>query len=133
MSDIRPGSKFAIYVNQAYRDATVLAIRGKYILAEYEMGNGTTALRLLKRSERILRQLASKVCAPLPEEYKPLSYHDVSRPWLRAIISGGMIWRGCPQQNNGAMVPTPGEMLAALDEHFYQRRKAREAAHVQPG
>lgn len=101
-----PGERCIISVNQGDREATVLAAIGNKRLLEYEMPNGTSALRIVDITD------FTKIV--------PVSYRTLSLRWLKAIVECGTgRWIGNPQQNYRGTVPSPTEMLE-------QRQKCKE-------
>ena len=92
-----------IWVNQGWRLSTVLATIGDEALLEYEMPNGSTALRIVPRSVEHPINLR-------PQEYRNVSYRKLSRKWLKVMVDCQMDWIGMPQQTSEIM-PFPAEML----------------------
>lgn len=85
---LKPGDHLQILVNQGWRFADVLAVVGQDHLLEYEMPNGTTALRLQTLDPETGRVLKER----------SYSYRDVPTKWLQAIEACGQDWKGQPQQ-----------------------------------
>lgn len=123
-----PGTQFQIWINGDLRAAIVLAVRKGWALIEYEMPNGTTALRLLRLTDKIVEMFIfeRKFIKLTRREYRNLSYYDVTRPWLRAIIKNGMTWKGVPQQKRGRSAPTPQELLAKIEAKRAKRRDTHD-------
>lgn len=119
-----PGTEFQIWVNGDLRAAIVLAVRKGWALIEYEMPNGTTALRLLRLTDKIVEMFIfeRKFIKLARREYRNLSYYDVTRPWLRSIIKNGLTWKGVPQQKRGRSAPTPQELLEKIEAKRAKRR-----------
>jgi len=72
-----------IFVNQGWRDADELAHIGDQILVEYEMPNGSTALRIYEG-----------------KKWKPLSYRRIPRKWATELRENEIRLIGQPQQMN---------------------------------
>jgi hypothetical protein len=79
-----PGQRMVFWVNQGSRDARVLAVRGAKMLIEYEMPDGTTALRMLSSQGY--------------GDSTSISYYRVTGPWLQHMQAAGIEWLGRPQQ-----------------------------------
>jgi hypothetical protein len=103
------GDIWDVYANQGLREGWVLAVIGNDVLVEYTMPKGTTALRIVKTSG-----LAG---------FQNVSYRNVPRKWLEAIVAAGSVWEGKAQgvyqpasrwgKSNDRRVATPSQMLAA--------------------
>lgn len=119
-----PGTEFQIWVNGDLRAAIVLAVRKGWALIEYEMPNGTTALRLIRLTDKIVEMFIfeRKFIKLTRREYRNLSYYDVTRPWLRSIIKNGLTWKGVPQQKRGRSAPTPQALLEKIEAKRAKRR-----------
>ena len=84
----RTGQWVKVYANQGMRDARVLAILDDQALIEYEMPNGTTALRVVECNE--------------PENtIQRFSYASVPNRWLTELYFLDCEWTGKPQQGAG--------------------------------
>jgi hypothetical protein len=70
-----PGDRCIISINQGERDATVLAAIGDKRLLEYEMPNGTSALKIVDLINH------TKTVS--------VSYRAISVQWLTAIVEHG--------------------------------------------
>lgn len=87
-----------LFVNQGYRDATILATLDHLDLMEYEMPNGTTALQIVQHGADFGRSV---------------SYRALPKRWQRALIEQGATWIGNPQQNGRrGPLPQPAELFA---------------------
>lgn len=87
-----------VYVNQAEREATVLAVIDDEILIEYEMPAGTSAL--LKFNVSPGGELRNQV---------NYSYHKVPQKWTMAILEAGMTnWIGRGQRSH-VRIPFPAD------------------------
>ncbi len=114
---MKPGDYITLDVNQGTREGTVLAVLGTKFLVEYEMPNGTTALRVLSMLDDL-------------ENGPAMSYRAVPTKWLRAIVNDGVgDWEGRPQQSGGKSAPKPAEILATR----LQRPVMSGGREVQPG
>jgi hypothetical protein len=81
-----PGEIMGLYVNQGIRVAECLAeLDGQYLF-EYEMPNGTTALRLWSGKFRW--------------GWRRISYFDLPQKWIDKLIKDEITWIGTPQQLN---------------------------------
>jgi hypothetical protein len=95
--DYDAGDNCGVFVNQAMRDATVLAVLSRTVeehliweyLLEYEMPNGTTALWF----DSVLRK------------HHNLAYKDVPDRWLSEIIAREQTWIGVAQGGRKALSP----------------------------
>jgi hypothetical protein len=101
-----------VFVNQGYRDGRVLARienqHGNFVLVEYEMPNGTTALREYSTTSFDAKKTTRA-------DILSTSYRTLDVEWLQAICGegGAQFWTGTPQGKNGkyTRMPTPQEML----------------------
>src|SRR5512142_1522686 len=99
MADLRVNQSFDIWVNQQWRETYVLATHGNQALLEYEMPNGTSALRVVPINQ--------------PDAHgKSVSYHSVPTYWLEEMVKEDIEWLGRPQRNGRREVAKPTEMLA---------------------
>jgi hypothetical protein len=81
--------------------ATVLAILDDRMLVEYEIGT-YSALRIVSVDE------------PDGPHFRRISYHDVPRRWLEAIVGTGIGWIGAPR-GCATRAPSPADLLARWD------------------
>jgi hypothetical protein len=81
-----------IHVNRGWREAVVLAVLDGKALLEYEMPNGSTALRVVPQDT--------------DDEmwYRNVSYRSLPKKWLRVLIETD--WKGRPQQS-ADLAPSP--------------------------
>ncbi len=85
-----------VYVNQAERDATVLAVRGSKVLIEYEMPRGTTAMLVMDGRFGDLRGRSN------------VAYSTIPQYWIDAMHKAGTEWRGFGQRRRpGNAFPMP--------------------------
>jgi hypothetical protein len=91
------GQFVKIYANQAEREAVVLAILDEAALLEYEMPNGSTALRVVSVADpdRSLRRF---------------SYAGTPLRWLVAMLEVGSDWSARPQQSGIRQTPSVAAM-----------------------
>ena len=90
-----PNDPLDVWVNQAEREATVLAVIGNEILVEYEMPNGTSALLQMTVDGRDLIRRRN------------VSYNSVPLRWLNAIRRADMTnWIGMGQRS-AKRIPFP--------------------------
>jgi len=83
---------YLMWVNQGWRNATVLMTIDDEALVEYEMPNGSSALRIVPVA-------SDQQGAISPPWYRNLSYKRVPKKWLRKLVETGMTWLGSPQQS----------------------------------
>jgi hypothetical protein len=74
-----PEESVEIYVNQNTREGYVLAVVKDEALIEYEMPNGTTALRIVPRDN------------PDAYPYKRANYLTLSAKWIKAMSNQGTL------------------------------------------
>ena len=92
----QPNDSMSVFVNQAERDAYVLAVIGDDILIEYEMPAGTSALVQYAVVE-------GKVSWPS----RNYSYNAVPKRWLKPIRDANMTnWIGMGQRSH-IRIPFP--------------------------
>jgi hypothetical protein len=89
-----------LLVNQGWRPAWVLAELDGEALIEYEMPNGTSALRIATAGA-----LAEDWVNLMPWEYRSVSYHALPRKWLRVLARYDEPWVGDPQQTRRPGTP----------------------------
>lgn len=99
---------YQIWVNQGWRQATVLAILDDEALIEYEMPNGSTSLRIVP----LKSDLNGAIEMATHRAWRNVSYWRVPLKWLRRMVETNDMWIGSPQQADGVWVPAPAELLA---------------------
>jgi hypothetical protein len=100
---MKPNDAIDMFVNQGWREGTVLAVRGREALVEYQMPKGTTSLTVIELNGD---------GDPVQTNGKSVSYRGLSLSWLQAIVDGAGDWVGRPQQAGRQVLPNPGAMLA---------------------
>lgn len=82
---------FLLWVNQAWREAWVLARLDGKLLVEYTMPRGSTAMRL------VFQDNLGRLCL------RNVSYKTIPLRWLKEMVDTGITWEGRPQQTRKAM------------------------------
>ncbi len=75
------GDQCSVFINQGYRAAMVLAVLHSRALLEYEMPEGSTALR---ETDATMRRRID-----LTHHDRTLPYRTLPRRWIRAIVDQG--------------------------------------------
>ena len=88
-----------VWVNQAPRDANVLAVIDDQILIEYAMPAGTSAL------------LQYTIVGGRRRKMRNVNYNTCPKRWINAIHAAGNDWLGCGQRMATAL-PLPEEKRA---------------------
>jgi hypothetical protein len=106
----------SVWANQGWRDCTELARIGDEVLVEYEMPNGTTALRVISLAHytrftteariaeeqgvgsRAARQIEAKDLEAAATQGRSVSYTKLPKRWVRAMHDAGTTeWIGLAQ------------------------------------
>lgn len=110
MTPFLPGGTILVRANHGQRRATILAIRGTYMLIEYAMPKGSTALRIIDLS----------ASANTAGWGRRIPYADLSVPWLQAVVDAGQAWTGTPQQHRLLARPVPDPLALLSYKRFLQ-------------
>ncbi len=95
-----PNDSLVLYVNQADREAYVLAVIGDEMLVEYEMPAGSSALVCISVKDGVLGMRRS------------FAYKSVPKKWIDAIRAADMTeWLGQCQRNGFVPFPKGKEEL----------------------
>lgn len=86
LHDWQANDALSVFVNQAEREATVLAVIGAMVLVEYEMPAGTTAMLLFDATYYELRGRRN------------VAYSTCPLRWIKAMQDADMEWLGMGQR-----------------------------------
>ena len=102
---LEAGQELNIWVNQGFRHAKVLAVLGPEAILEYVMPGGRSALRKVPH--------AHWRSADPGRPYKNVSYRQIPKVWLIAIIRDGVDWDWASPQGAPDLHMSPREAFLA--------------------